>query len=350
MFSGHHTDKELAFRKAAAKNQTRDMIRLCKGININAVAIGESSSRKTAAHRAAEFGQVNALRLLYNLGADFQLTDRDGKKPCELVRSDDKETTLFFTLITDAEKALLARKQFFPLTVDEMKFNEEETRQHHQSHDALAISMLRGPLASALHAQYKIEAKTINGHREKDAEQFIQEYAVCSAFLVIQESAMIAFENALLTEKVYGACGEATKVSFASLVYRDEVHYPVDEMNIISRVAIAGHACLALNRDRRFAIDDLRGLEEALILDPLNSRIFFYQFVESYGENTVFKHLANFTVHDGIHNKTPQFPKILSLPESEVMYHASLKKIKDRCGKLLIDRSELLKETRNNIM
>lgn len=104
-------DYHLAFREAANKGNTAEMIQLKNRwgqLDINASG---AKSLQTAAHRAASQGQVAALRLLYNLGANFGLTDKAGHKAKHYANT--VETREFFTYIKIAKEALAERRDFF---------------------------------------------------------------------------------------------------------------------------------------------------------------------------------------------------------------------------------------------
>ncbi len=101
---------ELEFRQAAYENKTKTMLALSdRGVNIDSKGI---VSGQTAAHRAAAKGNAEALRLLFNLGANFDLQDSDGKTPQEHAQS--PETTMIFALIRSGKGAIAARKIFYP--------------------------------------------------------------------------------------------------------------------------------------------------------------------------------------------------------------------------------------------
>ncbi len=100
---------------------------------------------------------ADALRLLFNLGADFSLVDKNNKTPRELVAENDGACKMVFTLIEDAAKALHARKLFYPVTIEELDKNDERYIKHHERHDELSKEVQCGPLSLKFFASYKQE-------------------------------------------------------------------------------------------------------------------------------------------------------------------------------------------------
>jgi hypothetical protein len=330
--------RELAFRTAAANNDTNTMITLSKSVDVNGIGTGEGSSKKTAAHRAAE-----ALRLLFNLGADFSLQDSKNKTPLELVPNNKKEALLCFKLIDNAKQALEARKQFFPATTFNQNWSEAEKLKHSKTHEALLNAIQYGPLTAKLHTSYKREAKLNTDYLIEDAERFMDEYDVCVKYLQSFEGVKTLLEKCYQQEKLYCACGDAAFCSFSALVHRDRVPYSVDVLNIISRIGEGGHACVILGRDTAKSLAESASLKTTLVLDPAKELIFFYQFVEQVQSETVLKVLQNFDLMPGVTNQQPAFPKVMKFPDTKRMYQEMIEKIKCEGAKLLCDRRDLMK-------
>lgn len=91
----------LEFRQAANDGNTETMLQLKSQWTRLDVNSSGNKSKQTAAHRAASQGHVAVLRLLYSLGANFNLADNDGHEAQDYAKT--AETNDFFATLEIAK-------------------------------------------------------------------------------------------------------------------------------------------------------------------------------------------------------------------------------------------------------
>lgn len=142
------TDLGLKLRQDAAENNMVALVSTPALVDINASG---AASKKTALHRAAENGSFDALQILLNRGANFDLVDSAGNTPAQLAT--DPRTKLFFLLHTLALHTISAVKTFYtenPLIGSVPEKLERVRARAHKKYESYKNRELLGPLARLL--------------------------------------------------------------------------------------------------------------------------------------------------------------------------------------------------------
>ncbi len=322
----YNKETELQFRIAASKNDTTTLIRLKNMVNINSSG---TDSKQTAVHRAAAGGHVEALQLLFNLGADFNCCNKDGRKAYDLAATD--EVKKLFVLIGEGYEAMAVRKSFFIKTDNECSIEEKSA--HEKNWDALNEKIQqKSKYEIAITESYKTEArqKTLSPEEKRHFLIFSEKHHTCMLILKSMATKLTIIDNAIESPLKICSCGEAAAISFVWLSLFKNVDFPVEELNLVSKYSMAiGHALLILNRDQNVSIADCSGWQNALIVDPYYNRIFFFNFVTQYHQDTCIKVVDKFNLVLGARNITAAFPTEILLPETIALYHKNYSELRD---------------------
>lgn len=293
------TDYHLAFRQAANDGKTDTMIQLKNEwaeLDINSSG---ATSLQTAAHRAASKGHVAVLRLLYNLGADFSCTDKDGHTAKHYANSDG--TRKFFTEIAIAHQALAERDDFFSNIVDTRQCSRDEFNTLRLIRDTLQKDELqdRRQFQKALICAYDTETFGMQDTLKQDVIQSIVAKINAALEHVGQWArTKTILEHAIQTGRELASCGEVARTCFLNLTQRMHV---ADVECVTLAVGSTtqnslGHSFNILNRDRSQALDNLNSWKSAFIIDAQQRKSFYYQFVKEYPQSTCLKSLNVFNV------------------------------------------------------
>lgn len=330
---------QLSFRKAAAANNTKEIIRLSKlGIDLNACG---PDSKQTAVHQAAKAGHLEALQLLFNLGVNFDLQDKNNQTAQELATQ--PNIKLLFDLIETGRQALAARKIFFPKTINECTKQELETRNKCRTNTENEMEKISSN--NEIHESYKKEAKQLSPTIE-EIERFWTQYNLCIQQNIHITSKKIILKNSIAFNDHACSCGEAAAASFVFLSQYLEAGFPVCEMNIIDKNnPLAGHACVIMNYNADIDPSKNQGWKNALIIDPFKEYIFFYNFIEQYPKDTCVKICDAFNLIPGATNILYKFPTNLAFPKTKELYDKEISKVKNETKALFLQR---FKVTENN--
>lgn len=336
MFSSSGADRELVFRQAACDPaRLPEMMILFKqgGIDVNAAG---KESGQTAMHRAAKAGNVKAVQLLFTLGAKIDTVDTAHKTPVEM--ASDEKTRQVFKHIQEGLSALTARRQFYPKTSRDV-LQPAERESYHRVYDQTLEKLNQGSLTADLITSCKARAANLEIPSQEDGALFKKQFQQCVLYLRDLENQVMALREAIKENNYICACGEASAMCFLHLMTLANTSSCFEIMNILDRVdKNAAHALLVINRDVAKTPSDLSGWREALIVDPLFNRIFFYQFVEQYREDTVVKILSYYHLLVTGSSTPARFPDILPFPETKAKYENAIRSLREESRQLLAGR------------
>jgi len=219
-----------------------------------------------------------------------------------------EQTQLFFSLIHDGQKALQARRSFVPRTTEDPDLSDEARNKLLK----IRRTMLSRGIYTELQKEFQalVEAENVRWHTALKRSHYLKILPILKQsfdFLAQLERTVIVLDEALKQNLNICACGESVAAGFAYLVGDRRVDYAVEEINIANDARNEGHACLLLNRNVSMRSDLLNSYQDALSVDPLNERIFFYQFVQLYAQDTCFKKLRAFNIELCASNRPPVF-------------------------------------------
>lgn len=309
-----HNDLNLQFRKAANNNDIKTLKSLKKSININSIG---KDSKQTAAHRAAAAGHIETLQLLFNWGANFDLMDKDDKKPCDLAKSD--EVKLLFKLIEEGQAVLQVRNAVFKKMDYECTSKEKEIHEEHWHKMNDYIQKKQFSDVKDVYEIYKNEAKTIQPTPEIENifPIFQDKFQICFKQLENALTKFTTLNMSLENNDLVASCGQVAASCYAWLVNHKQVDFHVEEINLLEKyIKQAGHALLVFNRDNATQEADYNGWKNALIVDPYFNRIFFFNFRDQYPKESCVKIIEKFNIVKGIGNKVIPFPTELPLPKT----------------------------------
>lgn len=313
------TDLDLQFRQAAASNNTSFMLQLYKkGIHINAAG---PETGLTAVHRAAAAGHTSALHLLFNLGADFELLDKKGKRAEDLATDKSK---IVFTLIKVGKEALAARHKVYPKTDEECSEAELRAFKDYRKRLKEEIELLYVKTLTSLDQSIKSELKTIPMEQAKVEKkldtfnksiEFITKYIFNVTVLKTTEVMKTKYKNRVCS------CGEATLETYLNLINRPDRFFPFESITMGHNSNILmNHGVLVLNRDQKEDISTLTQSDSALAVDSYRDNIFFMEFLKDCDKDTVMKDLNNFKIEIFLSSNPPPFPNTFPLPKSTEVY------------------------------
>ncbi len=311
-------DPGLAFRQAAANNDTATMIKLYPSVNINASG---ATSKQTAAHRASAAGNSAALRLLFNLGADLTLGDKDEKRAEELAVGEAKK---IFSLIKAGTEAVAFRKRIFP-KIDE-EASEGELNVFTDARKNFVPLSYESPelkkFWESITKSQKSEMPNCYG-LPLDKVEAIEKKAADATDSSLYRLSVLKCVNYFVRKKCSVCrCGEATEASLAYL-FQANIPFPVEELHLFWKGdKLRNHAIIILNRIQDKEISDTSSWNEALFVDPYKKRLFFFDFLAHYKENTVIKDLTDYTLTLGSRNVLAAYPDIF--PKTAALYQRQM--------------------------
>lgn len=325
-------EDELKLREAASKNDTATLISLKGKVDINSAG---PTSKQTAAHRAAAGGHINTLQLLFNLGADFSLVDKNGNTPRDLAKTE--EAKKLFMLIEEGYAAIAARKSIFLQTDEEC---DPEISVLHQKYWDDINEKIQGDseYKSVIIESYGKEArnKVLTEKEIKQFDIFSEKFALNLRRLENMVAKEVILKAAKETHHKICSCGQAAAASFVWLAYFKNVGFSVEELNLMSKVIPnAGHVVLILNRDQTKLLTDYSGWQESLIIDPYRNTIFFFNFVSHYSQDTCLKMAQFFDLLIGASNVMPPFPTQVILPNTMRLYTETVETVRNNILALL---------------
>ncbi|WP_298622652.1 hypothetical protein, partial [uncultured Legionella sp.] len=253
----------------------------------------------------------------------------EGKAPRDYAKTE--ETKKIFLLIDEGYAALKARESVFSKTDNECS-NDEKTL--HERHWTVINKKIHqeSEYEAAIKKIYKEEAGKKNLTVEEKAQFSLFQQKFSSSMLLLHHlvTKKIIFDVTTETGQKICSCGEAAASSFAWLAYFKKVDFPVEELNVTCKHDIRiAHAVLILNRDQNTLITDFNGWKESLIIDPYFNRIFFFNFVSQYAQDTCIKMVDKFNLIAGSSNILPPFPTEISLPATMSLYNKCVVELRE---------------------
>lgn len=307
-----------------------------KGASINGAG---PKSGQTAAHRAAITGKIESLRLLLNLGADFDLLDKNGKTAEQLAAPSVRG---FFELIRLAKATIAARKAFYPeISTGSPDF--EKWRDYLDEKEAFSIESRIKTIYDSYKKELAIVKKGLTNADYHKANQFVDQMNKCLSELRPLIQCQTTLSESLIKKHKVCACGEAAVASYAYLVHIAKSNLPVEEVSLFKTNPNNpkdqyGHAVDVLDRDQSKEIKDLSSWKNAFIIDSYNERFFFYQFIEQYDVDTGIKALDFYELSRGASNRLTPFPTILPFTETAALFNKFMKEAQEEIESLFLKR------------
>lgn len=283
----------LRFRQAAAEGDTTTMESLYSTYRQNSTSnldIREAgaSSGKTAGHRGAEKGHASVLRLLHSLGDDFSKVDHKGFTPSQLATN--KECIRVFELVTLGKQALAAAAQIFPkkIVVENCTASDNKSflgwRLSVQKNTSEKVLDITKKLFTCLFTEYQ---EALLNNKNLDCFSSLSKWLKCqSSSLIHIYDNYYQLELAIKMKQDAGACGEASSSSYVYLTSEAKTIFPVDQVGITID-GIDNHAFVMLDRNQNLEISDLHGWNNALLIDSLEQRSFFYENIDLVAQTSI---------------------------------------------------------------
>lgn len=255
------------------------------------------SSGKTAAHRAAEKGHASILRLLHSLGDTFSIEDNKGNTPLQLAIN--KECIRVFELATLGKQALAAAALIFPKTIDEetctakvkkpflswRKLVEEKTSEKVGDITQKLVDSLKAELLEVSSKNKSLGYFSSQSEWKKCRSEWTAWMYCQNKSLVYIFSNYYKMELAIKMKQDTRACGESSASSYVYLTSEAKTDFPVDQVGLTD--GISNHAFVMLDRNQNLEISDLRGWDNALIIDSFEQRSFFYENIDLVAQTSI---------------------------------------------------------------
>lgn len=321
-----NTDYNMQFRQAAFDGNTAQMIALQQQHQIDINGVG-SSTGQSAAHRATVHGHASALRLLYNLGANFSLSDSKGNTAKFYAKT--QETKDFFALIEIAQQTLSKRNDLFKVALDLHNCSTETERKFYARREAITnqAELTKTILKNNFTKQLESELESLGTHLKSSEAMQTLLNNINPAHLHLQRWSVLLSNLQNTKPGDDGACNEFSLSAFVNLTQIMQVPFLVEE-TVLFAPSGANHSFVLLNRDSSHANNSIAGWHTALVIDTLKNIAFFYQFVGHVATDTCIKYAPLWRIMSATSSVDVSIPT--ELPLTTAFYQQQLAQLKQQ--------------------
>lgn len=313
-------DYNVKFREAANVGNTTQMIQLRKQHQIDINGFG-AKSLQSAAHRAAANGHVAALRLLYNLGADFSLTDTNGKTA--KMHAKTQEAHDFFALIEIAQQALAGQNDVFQISAHLKSLSSEQMTTFlawRKIYETDTEKQRREKYSELYNtADTKVSSQTWEGLKGTC------DRAHENLFYWININNIL--KNVKFNGQNLGACNEFSSANFVNLTKNMNVPFLVEQVALM-HTFLPGHAFTLVNRNNSQDVTNLTSWNTALVVDTWMKQAFFFQFANQVPCDKTLQFASSYTINKGLDNVEIAYPQ--EFPNTGALYQRLLQQYQDQ--------------------